>query len=262
MFVTKSTDDGNTFTTPMKVATGNIIGVGSVRDNNTTFRDGINFAFAVSPDMPGHLYLVYNDFNGTQYNVFFVQSKDGGQTWSAPMSVNDDIASGNVADHFQPAVAAGPNGAVAIAFYDRRANCPAGDSSIIPQDVGRSNFCIDVSVQALKDSGGGAVPVGANIRASKFTWDPQQPGLLVKPDGTTQDLQTLDGLGQMACASHNDPCRLSFIGDYFGLAVSGSNIYTLSVSTHYSSGVHADDGSMLFYQQQVLGVISRTSAGI
>jgi len=262
MFVTKSTDDGNTFTTPMKVATGNIIGVGSVRDTNTTFRDGINFAFAVSPDMPGHLYLVYNDFNGTQYNVFFVQSKDGGQTWSAPMPVNDDIASGNVADHFQPAVAAGPNGAVAVAFYDRRATCPAGDSSIIPQDVGRSNFCIDVSVQAFKDSGGGAVPVRSNIRASKFTWDPQQPGLLVKPDGTTQDLQTLDGLGQMACASHNDPCRLSFIGDYFGLAVSGSSIYTLSVSTHYPSGVLADDGSMLFYQQQVLGVISRSSAGI
>jgi hypothetical protein len=100
------------------------------------------------------------------------------------------------------------------------------------------------------------------MRASNFTWDPQQPGLLVKPDGTTTDLQTLDGLGQMACASHNDPCRLSFIGDYFGVAISGSNIYTLSVSTHYPSGVLADDGSMLYYQQQVLGVIKRSSAGI
>jgi hypothetical protein len=261
MFVTKSTDDGNSFSTPVKVATGNIIGVGSVRDTNTTFRDGINFAFNVSPDMPGHLYLVYDDFNGTQYNVFFVQSGDGGETWSKPMPVNDDILSGNVADHFQAAVAAGPNGGVAVAFYDRRATCPT-DASIIAQDQGRSNFCIDVSVQAFKDGGSGAVPVGANIRASNFTWDPQQPGLLVKPDGTTQDLQTLHGLGQMACASHNDPCKLSFIGDYFGLAVSGTNIYTLSVSTHYPSGVPADDGSMLYYQQQVLGVINRSSAGI
>jgi len=261
MFVTKSTDDGNTFSTPVKVASGNIIGVGSVRDTNTTFRDGINFAFAVSPDMPGHLYLVYDDFNGTQYNVFLVQSSDGGQTWSKPVSVNDDILSGHVADHFQAAVAAGPNGAVAVAFYDRRAACPT-DASIIPQDQGRTNFCIDVSVQAFKDGGSGAVRFGTNIRASNFTWDPQQPGLLVKPDGTTADLQTLDGLGQMACASHNDPCRLSFIGDYFGLAISGSNIYTLSVSTHYPSGVLADDRSMLYYQQQVLGVISRSSAGI
>jgi len=261
MFVTRSSDDGNTFTTPVRAASGRIIGVGSVRDTNTTFRDGINYAFAVSPDSPGHLYLAYSDFNGTQYNVYLVQSTDGGQTWSQPMPVNDDIASGNVADHFQPAVAAGPNGAVAVAFYDRRATCPT-DASIIPQDQGRSNFCIDVSVQAFKDSGTGASVVGTNMRASNFTWDPQQPGLLVKPDGTTADLQTLDGLGQMACASHNDPCRLSFIGDYFGLAISGTNIYTLSVSTHYPSGVLADGGSMLYYQQQVLGVISRSSAGI
>jgi hypothetical protein len=259
MFVTKSTDGGSTFTTPVMAASGRLIG--SSRVTNTTFRDGINFAFAVSPTTPGHLYLVYDDFNGTQYNVFFVQSTDGGQTWSTPIAVNDDILSGHVADHFQGAVAAGPNGAVAVAFYDRRATCPS-DSSIIPQDVGRSNFCIDVSVQAFKDSGAGATPVGSNIRASNFTWDPQQPGLLVKADGTTTDLQTLDGLGQMACASHNDPCTLSFIGDYFGLAVSATSIYTLSVSTHYPSGVLADDGSMLFYQQQVLGVVSRTKAGI
>jgi len=228
---------------------------------NTTFRDGINYAFAVSQDFPGHLYLAYNDFNGTQYNTFFVQSTDGGQTWSTPVAVNDDIHSGKVADHFQPAVAAGPGGAVAVAFYDRRADCPT-DPSIIPQDQGRSNFCIDVSVQPYKDSGAGAVQVGKNIRASNFTWDPQQPGLLVNPDGSTTDLQTLGGLGQMACASHNDPCRRSFIGDYFGLAISAGNIYTLSVSTHYPSGVSSDQGTPLYYQQQVLGTISRASAGV
>ncbi len=117
-------------------------------------------------------------------------------------------------------------------------------------------------MQAYKDAGAGAVPVGANIRASNFTWDPQQPSLGINKDGTTTDLQKLGGLGQMACASHNDPCRLSFIGDYFGLAISAGNIYTLSVSTHYPSNVHADDGSILYYQQQVLGIISRGSLGI
>jgi hypothetical protein len=159
-------------------------------------------------------------------------------------------------------VAAGPGGAVAVAFYDRRRDCPTNDPTIIKQDQGRSNFCIDVSVQPYKDAGAGAAPIGANIRASNFTWDPQQPGLLVNPDGTTSDLQTLGGLGQMACASHRDPCRLSFIGDYFGLAISGGNIYTLSVSTHYSSNVKADDGTILYYQQQVLGAISRASVGL
>jgi hypothetical protein len=260
-FVTKSADDGATFSTPVRASTGRTIGVSSARVPNTTFRDGIPFAFAVSQDLPGHLYLAYNDFNGTQYNMFVVQSIDGGQTWSQPVAVNDDAASGRVADHFQPAVAAGPGGAVAVAFYDRRAACPT-DASIIAQDRGRSNFCIDVSVQPYRDSGAGAVPVGSNIRASNFTWDPQQPGLLVNADGSTTDLQRLGGLGQMACASHNDPCTLSFIGDYFGLAISGGNIYTLSVSTHYPSGVRADDGSTLYYQQQVLGTISRAALGI
>ena len=263
-FVTKSTDDGQTFSTPVLAGSGNTVGVGSVRVPNTTFRDGINYAFAVSQDFPGHLYLAYNDFNGTQYNTFLIQSTDGGQTWSQKIHVNDDWNSGKVADHFQPAVAAGPGGAVAVAFYDRRVDCPTdrNDASIIPQDRGRSNFCINVAVQPYKDRGAGAVAVGSNIRASNATWDPQQPGLLVNPDGTTTDLQTLGGLGQMACASHRDPCRLSFIGDYFGLAISSGNIYTLSVSTHYPSNVSADDGSTLYYQQQVLGTISRTAAGI
>ena len=262
-FVTRSTDDGATFGTPVQAGTGRTIGVASGRVTNTTFRDGINFAFAVSQDFPGHVYLAYNDFNGTQYNTFLVQSTDGGQTWTQPVAVNDDVSSGRVADHFQPAVAAGPGGAVAVAFYDRRANCPT-DASIIAQDRGRSNFCVDVSVQPYRDRGtaAGAVPVGPNVRASSFTWDPQQPGLLVNADGSTADLQRLGGLGQMACASHNDPCRLSFIGDYFGLAISSGNIYTLSVSTHYPSNVTADDGSPLYYQQQVLGTISRASLGI
>jgi len=261
-FVMKSSDDGITFTTPVLAGSGTSIGVASGRLPNTTFRDGIPFSMAVAPDQAGHVYLAYNDF-GTQYNVFLLQSIDGGKTWSKPVAVNDDIASGRVADHFQPAVAAGPGGAVAVAFYDRRASCPS-DSSIIPQDQGKSNFCIDVSVQPYTDTGAGAVPVGSNIRASNYTWDPQQPGLLVNPDGSTTDLQTLGGLGQMACASHNDPCRLSFIGDYFGLAISAGNIYTLSVSTHYPSNVKATGGTIgfLYYQQQVLGTISRSSLGI
>src|SRR5216683_6783436 len=84
-FVTKSTDDGQTFSTPVLAGSGNTVGVGSVRVPNTTFRDGINYAFAVSQDFPGHLYLAYNDFNGSQYNTFLIQSTDGGQTWSKPV---------------------------------------------------------------------------------------------------------------------------------------------------------------------------------
>src|SRR5207253_5849933 len=142
--------------------------------------------------------------------------------------------------------AAGPNGAVAIAFYDRRLHCPTNDPSILPADQGRANFCIDVSLQPYNDSGQGAVPVGGNVRITKFSWDPQQPG------------QTVDGLPQLPCADAD--CRVGFIGDYFGLAVSGANVYALFVSTHYpASGVLSDSMGNVYYQQQVLATVPRSA---
>ncbi len=265
-FVTRSTDDAKTFSTPVRAASTTLIANGELNTRlpNTTFRDGVPMGFAASADFPGHLYMAFQKINGGTYDVFFTQSTDGGLTWSNPVTVNDPSTVRDATDQFQPQVAVGPGGAVAVGFYDRRAACP-NDRSVIPQDVLRPNFCIDLSVQAFKDAGtsAGAVPVGANIRASRFTWDPQQPGLLVNPDGTkTTDVQTLGGEGQSACPTHADPCPISFIGDYFGMAISGSNIYTLTVSTHYPSGVKSDQKTPLFYQQQVLGTISRTAAGI
>jgi hypothetical protein len=147
-------------------------------------------------------------------------------------------------------VAAGPGGAVAVNFYDRRAACP-DDPSILPEHVGRQNFCIDVSPQAFKDGGNGAVRVGPNVRLSHFTWDPEQPG------------QTIDGIDQMACAAHTDPCvERAFIGDYFGLAISKGNVYTLAVSTHNPSDVIADNGGSVYHRQQVLETVLRAALGI
>jgi hypothetical protein len=183
--------------------------------------------------------------------VRFSQSIDGGSTWSAPVTVNDNVdAAGAPTDQFQPSVAAVPGGAVAVAFYDRRQACPS-DASILAADRGRDNFCIDTSLQAFKDTGAGAVPVGSNARISQFAWDPEQPG------------QQVDGISQYPCAGHQDPCSKGrgFIGDYFGLAISNANIYALMVSTHYPSTVKADGGGPVYYQQQVLATVARASFG-
>ena len=138
---------------------------------------------------------------------------------------------------------------MAVAFYDRRAACP-DDPSVLAADVGRTNFCIDTSLQAYKDSGSGAEPVGANSRISEFTWDPMNPA------------QRVDGIGQMACASAIDPCTTrAFIGDYFGLAISETAVYGLFVSTHYPSGVTADEGGPVYYQQHVLSKVERSAIG-
>jgi len=251
LYVAKSTDDGNTFSFDRAVS-----GIGVISGcclPNTTFRDGITESFAASPSLAGHLYATYEDWDATagQFDVKFVQSVDGGATWSAPVKVNDNAESSALGytDQFQPSIAAGPSGAVAIAFYDRRAACP-NDRSVLPADVGRENFCIDVTLQAYKDSGAGAQPVLANTRFTKYTWDPMNPA------------QHIDGIGQMACAGHRDPCTANaFIGDYFGLAISGGSIYALFVSTHYPSNVTADEGGRVYYQQQVLARVPRSEFG-
>ena len=248
IYVARSTDDGRTWA-PFVTAVPDVGLLPVDALPNTSFRDGIVENFTASRTYPDHLYLTYEDWDGAQFDVYLTQSVDGGATWSAPARVNDNADDPVTSDQFQPSDAEGPGGAVAVAFYDRRAECP-NDPSVLPADRGRANFCIDVSVQAYQDSGQGAVPVGANVRASAFTWDPENPA------------QHVGGLGQMACASHDDPCTLSFIGDYFGLAISAGNVYVLSVSTHYPSAVVADEGGPVYYQEQVLSTLSRTALGI
>ena len=244
LWVTYSSDDGQTWAPFVLAATAQLLPAAGLP--NTTFRDGILESFAASPTWPGHVYLTYEQWDGQQMDVRLTQSTDYGRHWSPPTTVNDNA---DATDQFQPSVAAGPNGAVAVAFYDRRQACPT-DASILPAERGRTNFCIDTSLQAYKDNGAGAVRVGSNVRISQHTWDPQQPG------------QTVGGLPQLACASHEVPCRLSFIGDYFGLAISDHNVYGLFVSTHYpSSVVTADDGGAVYYQEQVLATVPRSAFG-
>jgi hypothetical protein len=250
IYVARSTDDARTFGPFVPITSVNIP-PGEVYPN-TRFRSGILENFAASPTFAGHLYLTYEDWDPVpgQADVKFTQSTDGGEHWTSPVVVNDNLDAGAPTDQFQPSVAAGPDGAVAVAFYDRRQACPSGPS-ILPGDVGRTNFCVDTSLQAYKDSGQGAVPVGANVRISDFTWDPEQPG------------QHLGGLSQYPCAGARDPCPRGsgFIGDYFALAISAHNIYALMVSTHYPSDVTADEGGPIYYQQQVLATVPRSDFG-
>jgi len=257
LYVARSTDDGVSFSPFVAAATVGTLPTADLP--NTSFRDGITENFAASPTNRGHLYLTYEDWDtqSGQMDVKFTQSTDAGKTWSKPVTVNDNEDNpGEPTDQFQPSVAAGPDGAVAVAFYDRREACPS-DPSVLPEDVGDTNHCIDTSLQAYQDTGAGAVPVGAgcptvkaircNSRISQFTWDPMNPA------------QKVGGIGQMACAGHSDPCENNaFIGDYFGLAISKNAVYGLFVSTHYPSNVTADEGGKVYYQQQVLSTVKRS----
>jgi hypothetical protein len=106
-----------------------------------------------------------------------------------------------------------------------------------------------VSLQAYHDNGTTVTPVESNVRITHYAWDPSEP------------VQHVGGIGQVACSGHDDPCTDVFIGDYFGLALSNNNVYGFFVSTHYPSGVRADEGGRVYYQQQVLAAVPRSGFG-
>src|SRR5438128_2625457 len=96
--VRKSTDQGVTFASAVTVASGLVggtngdLGLTGLRQGTATFAPFRSNEFphaAVNP-ISGNVYVTYdNDGPGSdKADVFFVQSTDGGATWSAPIRVN------------------------------------------------------------------------------------------------------------------------------------------------------------------------------
>ncbi len=52
-------------------------------------------------------------------DIFLQRSSDDGNSWSAPIRVNDDLP-GDGIDQLSPALAVNPDGVIAIVYYDRR----------------------------------------------------------------------------------------------------------------------------------------------
>jgi hypothetical protein len=216
---------------------------------NTTFRDGIIDYFAVSHAHASHLYIVAeqwdkggctpsSDLNG-DYDVAFYSSLDGGQTWSAASCANDPSTQGDATDQFQPEVAADTQGHVAVAWYDRRAACPTRQpkgAAGYYTSPGAPNYCIQTGLQWYSDNGSAVSPTGSNQLFGPI-WDPQEPANEAAPVSTTNAWPA----GYISDLPHSvfDPCYnssvpvcVTFIGDYFGLAVSGGAADILNVSTY------------------------------
>jgi hypothetical protein len=133
----KSTDQGQTFSQPVIVTKLNNTN-GNVGDldltysntNSSSFRSNAFPQAAVNP-VNGDIYVVYDDQPKNKTNdkadIFFTMSTDGGNTWSSPLRVNDDVTT---TDQWQPAIALTPDGThLFITWYDRR-NDPTNDSLI------------------------------------------------------------------------------------------------------------------------------------
>ena len=228
----KSTDGGVTW----EVAGTIVRGVSSppLEYPNTNFRDGIEDTFTVGPNKVNGMYPLYiswEDYSAGFGNLILSASYDGGQTWTAPIEINDNQAT-NV-DAVQPNLTAATDGTVLVAFYDRRLTCPsdtaeaaAAGLGLDPNNpIGAANYCINASLQAYSAT---LNPIGHNVRISQHTWDPQLNSM--KPAG----IGAFEG----------------FIGDYYGVITANGNVYTTSVSTY-------DDGTNPgHFQQQVIAIAS------
>jgi hypothetical protein len=237
----RSTDGGVTWTNVGTVAS-NITPPGATY-NNTTFRSGIEDSFAVGNQLSaqGHypLYVTWEDFSAGVNNVILTASYDGGQTWSAPIQVNDNATP---VDEFQPNLAVAADGTVSLAFYDRRLPCPAAGtteataaglaldtvnpnwSGSLPP-YGAANYCVNAAVQFYTPT---LVPYGHNIRMTAHGWDAQ----LNSPHPSS----VLSSTG--------------FIGDYFGNTTSGTLDIATFVSTYDYGGNSSHD------QQQVVATVA------
>lgn len=96
--------------------------------------DGVAFRIHSFPSIaaddtdPNTLYVAYPGMSGSPSNadIFVSRSTDGGQTWEAPVRVNDDSTSKH---QFFPTIAVS-HGAVHVAWYDFRDSPNPGDPAL------------------------------------------------------------------------------------------------------------------------------------
>ncbi|MHB1840209.1 MAG: sialidase family protein [Acidobacteriaceae bacterium] len=69
-----------------------------------------------------HLYVTWSDYRNGDIDVFCARSVDGGRKWSAPVRVNNDAIHDGSDQFFQWLTVDPVTGAIAILFYDRRAD--------------------------------------------------------------------------------------------------------------------------------------------
>ncbi len=229
-WVVVSIDNGRTFSKPGQGVTTSVGPTPYVPD---TFRDGTPYSMTVNP-RNGNLVLAYENYDRAvpKGNLWLTISSDQGKTWlNKPIQINDPAAPG---DTLQQKIMAAPDGTIAVAFYDRRLSCPASDP--ITADIGRTNTCVDVTIQFFNADGSSR---GGNRRVTSESWDPNlappQPGGL---SGTN-----------------------TFIGDYFGGAMtsdaSGASAHLVFVSTSSAFQTNAVSGGGLSppFQQQVYATV-------
>jgi len=117
LMIAKSTDGGESFTSPVVIATMPEIGFDLPP---TTFRAWASMFpyMAVDHFDSDYVYVVFTAYDLIfAEDIYFSRSDDGGDTWDSPMVVNDDITFNS---QFFPSVTVTPDRRIHIIWGDRR----------------------------------------------------------------------------------------------------------------------------------------------
>ena len=228
----RSTDGGATFGTDRTLTGVSFYPGGYIHGGISVFPYPAMDADITGGKFNGNLYVAYLDYGaGSDTDIFFRRSTDGGDSWSPAVRINDD-PEGNGRDQFHPWLTVDETGLISVVFLDRR-NDP-------------DNYLYDLYMTQSADGG---LTWSRNVRVSDVSSDPQagqlRAGLLGEYIGATSSHGRLNPLWTDTRSGDQDAftARLFTDPDVDAVAIPESTLYHPGDEISYTLRVANRTGS-------------------
>ncbi len=168
-----SRDLGNSFSTPVSIADVRPI---DYQLEHNSYRTPTLPQLAIDPgegEFKDSIYVSWNDQSNGDADILLIYSRDGGDSWSEPVRVNQDEP-GNGKDQFFPGLSVSPDGIVSIHFYDRRDDANNTMLNIyyaVSDDGGLTFKDSRLSDTSFDGNAGGGSWIGQNTGGDAFIGD-------------------------------------------------------------------------------------------